>query len=115
MAPAEHQFARELMAQIGRAQQQGRPHVEVNAGELHRLLGGYPAPDGRHAMPVCCEVMREKYVEGHDTIIHKPPKGRGASLTIRYRLPRPDASAAKRGSWPENPLPPAIGSDAAED
>jgi len=33
--------AAELDAQIKRARAQGRPHVEINAGELHRLLGGY--------------------------------------------------------------------------
>ena len=37
-------FRSELRAQIRRAEARGAPHVEVNAGELHRQLGGIPAP-----------------------------------------------------------------------
>jgi hypothetical protein len=36
-------FRAELEAQIDRAQKQGRPHAEINAGELHRVVGGYPS------------------------------------------------------------------------
>lgn len=41
--PSTDDFRQELAAMIKRAAQQGRTHVEVNAGELHRMLGGYPA------------------------------------------------------------------------
>ena len=34
-------------------------------------------------MPECCEVMYSK-MKGNDSIISSPPKGKGASLTIRY-------------------------------
>ncbi len=53
------EFRQELIAQIDRAFRQGRPHIEVNAGELHRALGGYPPKGGdNHSMPLCCSVMR---------------------------------------------------------
>jgi hypothetical protein len=31
-------FREELEAEIGRAAKQGRPHIEINAGELHRIV-----------------------------------------------------------------------------
>lgn len=55
--------------------------VEVSAGVLHRMTGGYPGPD--HRMPVCCAVMQDNLGEG-DVVISSPPSGTGASLTIRY-------------------------------
>jgi 5-methylcytosine-specific restriction protein A len=82
-------FRKELRGQILRATQQGRLHVEINAGELHRAIGGYPTKDGTpHAMPTCCDAMRSEFRDGYDSIVHEPPKGRGAALTIRYQLPR---------------------------
>ena len=36
MPPSKHDFLIELDAQIARAAAQGRPHLEVNAGEVHR-------------------------------------------------------------------------------
>jgi hypothetical protein len=78
-------FHNELRAQIERAQKRGAEHVEINAGELHRTLGGYPGLD--HRMPQCCDVMRQEMQDG-DEVIHTPDKGQGASLTIRYKVPR---------------------------
>jgi hypothetical protein len=78
-------FRSELRAQIRRAEARGAPHVEVNAGELHRQMGGYPGP--KHRMPVCCEAMYGEKRDG-DEIISAPAKGKGAKLTIRYKLPR---------------------------
>ena len=80
------EFENELTAQIDRALRQGRPHIEVNAGELHRVVGGYPA-GGAHRMPVCCSIMRGQ-MGGNDAVVYEPEKGEGASLTIRYQLPR---------------------------
>ena len=60
-------------------------YVDVTSGVLHRALGGYPG--AHHAMPTCCNVMMAAMHDG-DTILSMPPKGRGATLTIRYRLPR---------------------------
>jgi hypothetical protein len=64
----------------------GRENVEVSAGELHRSVGGYPGPD--HRMPVCCSVMRFEFSEDCDRVLESPLSGDGASLTIRYNLPR---------------------------
>jgi hypothetical protein len=60
-------------------------HLDVNAGELHRELGVYPSRD--HRMPACCAAMRSAVRTG-DQVLAEPPKGTGARLTIRYRLPR---------------------------
>lgn len=75
-------FRKELDAQISRAEKQGRPHVEINAGELHRVV----SPDeNRHRM--ACVVMRELQ-RPSDQVIHSPPAGDGPSFTVRYALPR---------------------------
>ena len=84
--PSTDAFRTELEARISRAFRQGRSQVEVNAGELHRSVGGYPGI--RHAMPACCNVMRQEFDALRDEIVHEPPSGKGASLTIRYLLPR---------------------------
>jgi hypothetical protein len=36
---------------------------------------------------MCCAVMRSEMSAG-DAILQEPPKKQGASLTIRYELPR---------------------------
>ena len=66
--------------------------VDVTSGDLHRLVGGYPGRS--HKMPVCCDVMRMAMQSG-DTILASPPKGRGATLTIRYILPRSSLPLAR--------------------
>ena len=82
-------FRAELQAQIARAQRQGRPHIEVNAGELHRVIGGYPQEAGSsHRMPICCSVMREEYARGRAEVVFETDSGQGAAITIRYHLPR---------------------------
>lgn len=67
------------------AKSQNRASVQIISGDLHRELGGYPGRN--HRMPVCCEVMYN-LMQDSDEIITAPPKGRGASLTIEYHLPR---------------------------
>lgn len=79
-------FRRELMAQITRANNQGRTHVEINAVELHRAVGGYDDEHTRRLL-LCCESMRAAAKSG-DTVVFQPPEGDGAALTIRYNLPR---------------------------
>ncbi len=78
-------FSAELRVQLARAEQRGAPHVDINSGKLHRQVGGYPGKS--HRMPVCCEVMYADMNAG-DEVLDAPPKCKGASLTIRYRLPR---------------------------
>jgi 5-methylcytosine-specific restriction protein A len=80
-------FRSEIQAQIDRAVRQGRPHLEINAGELHRTLGGYPQ-GGSHAMPSCCAAMYEEFEKGKAEIIFQTSSGHSASLTIRYLMPR---------------------------
>jgi 5-methylcytosine-specific restriction protein A len=74
-----------LATMLRMAAASGATHLDVNAGELHRGLGGYPGPDQR--MPACCAAMRSAMRAG-DIVLSEPPKGAGASLTVRYRLPR---------------------------
>ena len=81
---AEH-FRKALQGQLARAEKQGKHHIDINSGELHRELGNYPGKN--HSMPNCCQVMRAE-MNNRDEIISEPPRGRGASLTIRYKLPR---------------------------
>jgi hypothetical protein len=88
--PVAPDFQKKLRKQIGRAEKQGRSHIEVNAGELHRVVGGYPPKAGKqHSMPTCCDVMRQEFKRGNATVIHEPTKGKGPALTICYDLPRP--------------------------
>ena len=56
-------------------------YIDLNAGLIHREIGGYPAKN--HYMPICCDVMYSN-MRGNDLIISAPKKGKGASLTIRY-------------------------------
>lgn len=87
--PTTDEFRAELRAQISRAQRQGRPHAEINAGELHRTLGGYPPKNGgSHAMPSCCAALRDELALGKSDIIYETESGQAAALTIRYYLPR---------------------------
>ena len=64
----------------------GEKEVTITSGELHRLLGGYPGTN--HRMPICCAAMRQVFDQSKDTVLHSPESGIGATLTIRYALPR---------------------------
>lgn len=83
MAPKAHDFRVALNSILLDAKEQKRQYLELAAGELHRLVGGYPGKD--HRMPICCSVMRSIMRPG-DQILSAPPKGNGASLKIRYWL-----------------------------
>jgi len=78
-------FRARLDKLLSAASKLGFVAVEVNAGKLHRMVGGYPGPS--HSMPICCYVMRQRMTAA-DIIVAQPPRGNGASLTVRYRLPR---------------------------
>ncbi len=79
-------FAAELRTQLLAAEASGASSVEINAGQLHRKVGWYPDPQN-HRMPVCCDAIYAEQRSG-DVVVSAPPKGKGASLTIRYALPR---------------------------
>lgn len=83
--PTKEKFRSALRAQLREAELRGDSYHEVNSGQLHRDLGGYPGPN--HQMPSCCDALYDEQRTG-DTIIARPPKGKGASLTVRYKLPR---------------------------
>lgn len=83
--PSTSDFLIELRAHLREAELRGSPAPEANSGALHRKLGGYP---GRlHQMRSCCQAMYNEERSGDD-IVSAPPRGKGASLTIRHRLPR---------------------------
>ena len=79
------EFAFELGRIIGHAEEKGDVHIDVSSGDLHRRVGGYPGHD--HRMPVCCGAMRH-CMDSRDTILSEPPKEDGATVVIRYVLPR---------------------------
>ena len=72
--PTAEVFRKELLGMFARATQNGSSYIDVNAGQLHTRVGGYPSTNNR--MPVCCNVMmREMNVR--DVVLHAPPKGAG--------------------------------------
>jgi 5-methylcytosine-specific restriction protein A len=85
MAKTETEFLAAIPGLMREAQAISQEFVDINAGQVHRLVGDYPGPD--HRMPICCRVMRGEMRAG-DTVLSEPPKKQGASLTMRYRLPR---------------------------
>jgi len=85
MMPTAGDFRVTLRAQMQGAEDAFQTTVEINSGQLHREVGGYPRQN--HRMPMCCAVMMSEMSAG-DAVLHEPPKKQGASLTIRYNLPR---------------------------
>jgi len=85
--PSAEEFRIALNAVFAERTKSGASSVVVVSGDLHRAVGGYPAERGAHSMPNCCSVMRQA-VRARDQVISSPPSGAGATLTIRYLLPR---------------------------
>ena len=83
--PSMEDFRVELRAQIKRSADLGAAHVDLNAGDMHRSVGGYPGPD--HRMLLCCEAMYQAMKVG-DVVLVRPAEGSEERLVIRYRLPR---------------------------
>ena len=85
--PTAKDFKHELFRAMAEAQNAGNEYVEINAGKLHRLLGGYARKKNR--MSNCCQVMKGQLdIVCGDVILGGPPSGQGPTLTIRYLLPR---------------------------
>jgi hypothetical protein len=84
MSPTADDFRSHLSKLLAVATELGFVVVDVNAGKLHRVIGGYLRSD--HRMPVC-DVMRQAMKPG-DEVVTAPRHGQGARLTIRYWLPR---------------------------
>ncbi len=83
--PTAGEFRAALDRRLAAAEREGRAHLDVGAGDLHREVGGYPGPG--HRLPGCCLVMRGACGPG-DEVVEAPPEGVGATLVIRYGLPR---------------------------
>jgi hypothetical protein len=81
----QKQFIEGLQELFSKEEKMGKKEITVNAGNLHRLIGGYPSKN--HRIPVCCSVMRQEMKDG-DTLLKNNLKKDGASLTIIYKLPR---------------------------
>ena len=85
MIPTTEDFRQALRDILSSAGREGGDYVEVRSGDVHRRLGGYPGPS--HNLPGCCGAMRSMMLPG-DLVLRQPPKGKGASLVVRYALPR---------------------------
>lgn len=83
--PNARDFKAGLFSIFREYEQIDEKYVDVEARYLHKLVGGYPGKN--HRMPVCCRVMRDE-MGPEDCEVEAPPKGVGASLKIRYKLPR---------------------------
>ena len=86
MTKTADDFQKELLRLLAEAENLGFVAVDINAGKLHRVVGEYP--DKIHRMPMCCATMRRTMTTS-DEIVAQPASGNGASLTVRYLLPRP--------------------------
>ena len=85
MTPNATEFQALIDRLLSAAEELGFVAVEISAGNLHRKIGGYPGTN--HRMPMCCAAM-QKTMTQQDSIVAAPTKGVGASLTVRYKLPR---------------------------
>ena len=83
--PLAKDFEIALQRLLAMAQKENKPYLDVVSGDLHRMVGGYPGV--QHRMPSCCTVMIKAMNSG-DERLSSPPKGKGATLKIRYYLPR---------------------------
>jgi len=83
--PTAQDFREKINHIFQAAKCNGQQYINVNSGDLHRQVGGYPGHN--HRMPNCCSVMKQHMKPG-DEILDGPPSRQGASLTIRYYLPR---------------------------
>ena len=81
--PSTRDFRVKLQELLESAKNGGLDHVDVTAGRLHTLVGGYPGPSPR--TPSCCNAMKSM-MRRNDEILRTPPSGYGASLQIRYYL-----------------------------
>ena len=84
--PTVQEFRDFILMAFGEANKNGQAEVILRAGDVHQQLGGYPAK-GSHQMPSCCDAMTQMMRTG-DSVLQSPPKGKGANLVIRYKLPR---------------------------
>lgn len=82
VAPTRTDFERALTEMWVRAAADGKSFVDIDAGTLHRMVGGYPGRD--HRMRACCAMMRRAMRAG-DQIESAPSKGDGAKSSNQVR------------------------------
>lgn len=77
---------KEILNRFQRATSNGSSIIEIHARELHDSV---EFNEGTHPnqMPNVCRLMHEAS-RSSDHVTHGPPKGRGGSLRIAYRVPR---------------------------
>ena len=85
MAKTEADFMVPLRQIMQEPQEVSLPFVDITAGEVHREAGDYAGHN--HRMPICCGLLKNEMRSGA-VILDSPPSGQGASLKIRYKLPR---------------------------
>ena len=56
-----------------------RPSIVIQAGKLHRIVGGYPGQN--HRMPMCCSIMRSRMQEGDERL---PDSLKKTELLCKY-------------------------------
>lgn len=78
-------FAQDMNTRFKVASDARLPFIDLTSGDVHRSVGRYPG--SKHRMPLCCSVMHQLMRPG-DEVVAAPPKGQGATLRMRYRLPR---------------------------
>jgi len=98
--PEKADFDKAINDWFRQEEKEENPFVDIRADELHSRIGDYPGPF--HRMATCCEVMYEHYQPSTDKILQFPPKGKGASMEIRYALPRTPVTAEQNSPRPES-------------
>lgn len=83
MLPVKKDFDAKINELKSISRKNGESFLKMTSKELHIIVGGYPRKN--HRMPICCDAMYDAMQTG-DEIIHAPPKGKGASLSIKYFL-----------------------------
>ena len=58
MIPTAEEFQVTLRAWMQGAEHASETTVEINSGQLHREVGGYPGQN--HRMPMCCAAIRNE-------------------------------------------------------
>ena len=81
MIPSAWDFQNQLTAILNGARGNGKSYVDIESGNLHKKVGGYP--NANHRMAVCCEVMKRMMRAG-DSVLSEPSSGPGETLLIRY-------------------------------
>ena len=81
MTPTKKDFTQKLEEIKVDAKESRAMSLIVTSKELHKMVGGYDTRN--HRMASCCDAMYDAMNMG-DAVLQAPPKGRGATLKIKY-------------------------------